>query len=94
MFAVIGVWEMEPLLASAQQASLPQLVAGVRQAPGLVKGYWTADETSSISHTFILFSDRQSAESFAAIVRGNVENQARAGVRNISLDLTEVSAET
>lgn len=65
------------------------------KAPGIVKGYWaegTADPPRS--HTFIVFADRASAEAFAADVRGNLENQARAGVTNLSLDIAEVSATT
>jgi hypothetical protein len=43
---------------------------------------------------FIVFADRMSAEAFAADVRGNIENQALAGVTNLSLDLAEVAATT
>jgi hypothetical protein len=94
MFAVIGVWEMDPSLASAQQDVLHHIVSGVRQAPGLVKGYWTGPGESGEAHTFIVFTDRQNAEFFATDVRNNIENQARAGVRNVSLRLAEISAET
>jgi hypothetical protein len=94
MFAVIGVWEIDPSLASVQQDVLDHIVSGVRQAPGLVKGYWTGPGASTTAHTFVVFADRQSAEMFAADVRANVDNQARAGVRNLSLDLAEITAET
>lgn len=95
MFVVIGLWEHYPALREIQQQGLQKLVAGVGQAPGIVKGYWAASAADPCrSHTFIVFADRESAEAFASDVRGNVENQARAGVRNISLDLAEVSATT
>jgi hypothetical protein len=95
LFVVIGVWELDPKLRAMQRQLLDGIVAGVSQAPGIVKGYWaegTADPPRS--HTFIVFDDRASAEAFASDVRGNIDNQARAGVTNISLDLAEVSATT
>ena len=95
MFVVIGLWELDPELREMQRQILDGIVAGVSQAPGIVKGYW-AEGTSEPprSHTFIVFSDRVSAEAFADDVRGNIENQARAGVTNLSLDLAEISATT
>jgi hypothetical protein len=95
VFVVIGLWELDPAFTEVQQQALPGIVAGVSRAPGIVKGYWTAETADSTrSHTFIVFADRESAEAFATDVRGNLENQARAGVRNISLALAEVSATT
>ena len=95
MHVVIGVWEMDPARSEMQTGEwLDRIVAGVRQAPGLVKGYWAADSTANRSHTFIVFSNRPDAEAFAADVRGNIDNQAGAGVSRISLDIAEVSAET
>ena len=46
------------------------------------------------STTFIVFDDRAAAEAFAVDVRGNIENQRRAGVENVSLVIHEVAAET
>jgi hypothetical protein len=46
------------------------------------------------STTFIVFDDRAAAEAFAVDVRGNIENQRRAGVENLSLVIHEVAAET
>ena len=95
MFVVIGLWELDPELREMQRQFLEGIVAGVRQAPGIVKGYWaegTVDPRRS--HTFIVFTDLESAESFAADVRGNLKNQATAGVTNLGLDIAEVSATT
>jgi hypothetical protein len=94
MFVVVGVWKMDPSLASMRQDMLGQIVSGVRQAPGLVKGYWAGTGESTTSYTFIIFTDGETAERFAADVRANAENQARAGVRNLSLDIAEIAAET
>lgn len=94
MYAVVGVWEMDAARGEAQQSGLEGIVAGVSQLPGLVKGYWSDCEDPARSHTFIVFSDREAALAFADSVRGNVENQARSGVRNISLDIVAVKATT
>lgn len=94
MYAVIGVWDIEPSMREEQRGYLDGIVAGVGRLPGLVKGYWSDGTDPRTSHTFILFSERDAAEQFAADVRGNVDNQAAAGVTNVSLDLTEVIATT
>jgi hypothetical protein len=94
MYVVIGVWQMDPGRASTQAEGLERIVAGVGQLPGLVKGYWTRDYSSSRSHTFVIFDERAVAEAFAADVRGNFENQARAGVANVSLSIDEIVAQT
>ena len=95
MFVVIGVWALDPALEEVRRAVFDDLVAGVGQAHGIVRAYWAQDaDDPTRSHTFIVFTDRESAESFAADVRANSENQARAGVTPVSLDLAEVSATT
>jgi hypothetical protein len=95
VFVVIGVWHLDPALDDVRRGLMSDLVAGVAQAPGIVKGYWAADAADPTrSHTFIVFEDRASAEAFAADVRSDLENQARAGVTSISLDLAEVSFTT
>jgi hypothetical protein len=94
VYAVIGVWDMDPERAGLQREVLDKIVLGVRQAPGIVKGYWTDGPESNRSHTFIVFDDQASAESFAADVRGNVTNQDGSGVRNVSLEVTNVVATT
>lgn len=94
MYAVVGVWEMDTALREAQESALQGIVAGVSQLPGLVKGYWSDCEDPARSHTFIVFADRDAALAFADDVRGNQENQARSGVRNISLELVAVKATT
>lgn len=94
MHVVIGVWEMDPHRRELQVEGLPHIVAGVRQAPGLVQGFWADGPGSNRSHTFIVFEDEQAADAFAASVRGNAENQAMAGIRVVSLEVAEVSATT
>lgn len=91
MYAVVGSWHTDPGLATMRGEMLDRLVEGVRATPGFVQGYW-ADSAPTRSHTFIVFADRASAEIFAEDVRGNLENQARAGVRNEELDIAQVVA--
>jgi hypothetical protein len=59
-----------------------------------VNRYWTNSEDGTCAHTFIVFEDNAAAEAFATDVRGNIENQRRAGMENVSLVIDEVSAET
>jgi|1186.fasta_scaffold625185_2 hypothetical protein len=94
MFAVIGVWEMDPERRNLQREVLEHLVAGVREAPGIVTGYWLDGSDPRTSHTFIVFDDREHAQHFAADVRGNAENQSAAGVSMVSLDVAEVVTTT
>jgi hypothetical protein len=53
-----------------------------------------ANEDATRTHTFIVFADRAKAEAFAETVRGNLENQRRAGVENLSLVIDEVAGQT
>ncbi len=94
MFAVIGDWRMNPQQRADQTAGLARIAGGVAELPGLVKGYWTSSEDGRRAHTFIVFEDGAAAEAFATDVRGNIENQRRAGMENVSLVIEEVSAET
>lgn len=94
MFVVIGDWRMSFQPGEEQRAALSRIVSGVSQLPGLAKGYWTSSDDGTSSMTFIVFDDRAVAEAFAADVRGNVENQRRAGVENLGLVIHEVAAET
>ena len=94
MFAVIGDWRMDPTAAAQQREGLSRIVQGVGRLPGLVKGYWTANEDTTRTHTFIVFEDRASAVAFASSVRGNLDNQRRVGVENLSLVIDEVTDQT
>jgi hypothetical protein len=95
VFAVIGVWDMDPDLIATQEERLrDHIVPGVRQAPGIVKGYWAQEPGTTRSHTNIVFENRAAAESFAEQVRGNTTAQDESGVSNASLVVVEVVAET
>jgi len=68
-----------------------QREADPRAREGVLDRWTNAGERS---YTFIVFSGRTQAEAFAADVRGNAENQASNGVRNLSLDVHEIVAQT
>lgn len=95
MYAVIGSWTMDPtLVEQGREVLLTRIVPGVRQTPGLVKGYWSGNADSTLSHTFIVFDNLTAAESFAEDVRGNTANQSANGLGLVDLNILEVVAET
>ena len=95
MYVVIGDWRIAQTQADDErQTGLARIVDGVSRLPDLVKGYWTSSEDGASSQTFIVFRERSAAEGFAADVRGNIENQRRAGVHNVNLVIHEVTAQT
>ena len=95
MFAVVGEWRaVAPATTAEQRESLEGIVRGVAGLPKLVKGYWSSNEDGTRRHTFIVFEDRDAADAFAADVRGNTENQKRAGIELVSLATYEVTAQT
>jgi hypothetical protein len=94
VYAVIGAWDMAPELADKQQAMLRDvIVPSVRQAPGLVKGYW-AGEPGQRSHSFVVFETEEAARAFAAAVRANARAQSESGVGADVLIVVRVAAET
>lgn len=94
MHVVIGVWDMDPAREQEQRQGLERIVAGVSALPNLVKGYWCGGSDPRRAHTFIVFASQEAAEAFADDVRGNLANQAAAGITNLSLDVAEVTATT
>ncbi len=95
MYAVMGTWQMDHGLRERQLSILQDhIVPGVRQAPGIVKGYWSEDSGTDRSYTFIVFDTRQAADSFASSVRGNSEAQGQSGVAMVDLAILEITAET
>jgi hypothetical protein len=94
MWAVIGTWRQDPERADrANEVLTSRIVPGVRDLPGLVKGYWASSEGDR-SHTYVMFAERAAAEAFAADVRGNTTNQAASGIEAVDLVVAEIVAET
>jgi hypothetical protein len=90
----VGIWDLDAEQAEQQrELLLTHIAPSVRNAPGLVKGYW-AGETGQRSHTFVVFEDERSAEAFASNVRGNQPAQADSGVGAMDLRVVPIAAET
>jgi hypothetical protein len=76
---------------AARTALHDQVLPRVRQAPGLVKGYWTrnADGTNGIS--VVVFNSQSDAENAAGMVRSTPPPP---GVTLGTIEVREVIAET
>jgi len=93
MHAVVGKWRMDPAQHEEQDRTLnDQILPMVKQAPGFVSGYWgrAADGVEHVS--FVVFEDQATAEGFAAVVRSDPEDRARAGVEPDWLTIVELVA--
>lgn len=94
MFAVTGTWRMDTARAQERAAALPQLVAGVAQNEGFVRGYWSQDvDAPQDNVTFIVFETLEQAHAFRAAVLANAPTQASVGVQGAGLRIVEVMAQ-
>ena len=94
MYAVVGIWNIDPTLRDKQDQGLHALVIpSVRNHPGFVVGYWMRDVDSGKGHTTIVLESEQSAQAFKENVLGNSQNQAKAGITADSLAVVEIIAE-
>jgi len=95
MYAVIGLWTMDPALQDRQERELRErIVPRVAKAPGFVRGEWAREVDGHRSTSVIAFDDKFSAREFINAVRANAEPQRTAGVGNDELLLVELVAET
>ena len=93
MFAVIGRWSLDAEQAGKQrQVLIERIVPGVKQAHGFISGYWSEPTEQGEAHTFIVFQQREQAESFAERVRQNAPNREARGVRDNELVVAELMA--
>jgi hypothetical protein len=91
MYAVVGIWNMDPSLRDEQDQGLHELIIpSVRNHPGFVAGYWMRDPHSGKGHSTIVLDSEQSAQAFKEAVLGNTQNQARAGITTDSLAVVEI----
>jgi hypothetical protein len=91
MYAVMTTfrWERQP--DPAVYAHLREhIVPNVSRAPGFVAGYWTGDDERN--YNTLVFATREAAEAMATDIRGNVENQAKAGLVAERIVVAEVAA--
>jgi len=94
VFAVSGTWKMDNSMRERQAAVLPQLVAGVRQNPGFVRGFWADDlEQPDLSVTFVVFETLDQARSFREAVMANAPAQVEVGIERAGLRIVEIQAD-
>ena len=88
MWAVIGVWDVDPVLRDQLQALIPEMAQGKVGMPGFLHGTWTID-----GHVMQVFADEQTARQYHGdmLAQGAVE---RPGQRCIVWDVAEVAAES
>jgi hypothetical protein len=91
MYAVIVNVSIAPGQFEASQKVLhEQVVPRVKQAPGLVKGYWTVRDDSIQGTSMAVFRTKQDAENAMAMVRNSPPPP---GVTFNSVEVREVVAE-
>ncbi len=96
MYAIIGVWNMEPSRWDEQLRVLrEQLVPMASQMPGFVAGYWMGDPATSKTYSTVVLEDEAAALRFNAFLTGDEATARReqGGVRNESLVVVEVLAD-
>ena len=94
MFAVAGRWRFDASASAEQGEALPGIVAGVRQLPGFVRGFWSRDVADpSVGLTYVVFETRAEAEEFRRAVEQNSGGQRASGVTRGQLTLLEIQAE-
>ncbi len=93
MYAVVAIFELDQAAFEGGLGHLTErIVPNVSREPGFVSGYWTHDPAAGRSYNLMIFATQEAAELRAADVRGNATNQAQAGVRPVSIAVTEVVA--
>ena len=94
MYAVVGIWNIDPSLRDKQDQGLHELVIpSVRNHPGFVAGYRMRDPNSGKGHSTIVLDSERSAEAFTEIVLSNTQNQVKAGITTDSLAVVEILAQ-
>ncbi|MEV6240842.1 hypothetical protein [Lentzea sp. NPDC051838] len=88
MWAVIGVWDIDPDKIDELRAQVPLMASSKVGLPGFVHGTWTLD-----GHMIQVYDNEADARRYhqAMIDQGAVEQP---GVRNVVWDVAEVGAES
>ena len=94
MFAVLGTWIRHDAMRATQEQALPNLVDGVKQNRGFVRGFWADDvDQSERSVTFIVFETIDQARAFRDAVLANAPTQSEVGVSRSDLHILKVQAD-
>ena len=81
MHAMTGLFTMDPTHKTRLIEGLPDLIAGVREMPGYVVGFWTWDHATNVSTVLVVFEREEQARGMEAFVRTNDEKKAFPGTR-------------
>ncbi len=92
MFAVVGLFNLDPAVASTRDRGVEDIAARVALRPGFVAGYWSESKRGTVGHSYVVFELRQQADEYAATVRQNSFDHEAAGVKAVSVTLAEITA--
>jgi hypothetical protein len=85
---------MDASMREMQENVLPALVAGVKQNPGFVRGFWADDLADPDRRvTFIVFETLEQAQGFREAVLANAPAQQESGVERGDLRIVEIRAD-
>ena len=88
MFAVAGTWIRDDAMRSRQSQAVPDLVNGVRQNPGLIRGFWANDlDETERRVTFIAVDTIDQARAFRDAVVANARRQTQVGMGRSELHI-------
>jgi hypothetical protein len=74
----------------ARKALHEQVIPGVKQAPGIVRGFWTVRGDTTQGASMVVFDSKEHAETAAQMVR---QQTAPPGVTLNTVEVREVVAE-
>lgn len=88
MWAVVGIWDVDPELVDAVREQIPLMASSKITYPGFVRGVWTLD-----GHAILVFDDEPRARHYfdSMLAQDAVD---RPGIRSVRWDLTEVAAQS
>ncbi len=90
MSAIAGRWTSDTSMSGQQDEALRGIVAGVKQLPDLVGGFWSRDVAGpAVGLTLIVFETSPQAEEFRRAVERNSAGQRASGVAPGDLALVE-----
>jgi hypothetical protein len=91
MYAVVVNVSIAPgQFESSRKALHEQVVPRVKQAPGLVKAFWTVRDDESLGTSMAVFQTKQQAEAAMSMIRNSAPP---IGVTINSVELRQVVAE-
>ena len=91
MFAVVVHVRIDAAQVNSSREELKtQVIPRVRQAPGFVKGYWTASADGTSGDSMVVLKTKQDAEQAAAMARNSPPPR---GVTIERIEVREVVAE-